>query len=230
MLQNQNAKTNMLSDSTNHISNHNGTVFHDSSPIRDRAFYDSESGAAEEIRNVDQYNINIYRFKFTDNFVEDLYQFSKIHQYDHRHDFKEAWEKWTEENEEIIEEEVERLLHLGYKGDILDKMFKSARYYFRKKPNVNSNSLKEKPRRSYKGLSKLLLESMDQHVRKNLTNEQQEKPSVAFLEFCRENKDLLTEEIADILKEGTTSREEIIHKIKKMYKNRCFFNKVKMIK
>lgn len=75
----------------------------------------------------------IYRFKFTENFMTELYKFSKIHQYDDRKDFKEAWKIWTEENDDIIELEMCRMLRLGYNGDVLDKMFKSARYYFRKK-------------------------------------------------------------------------------------------------
>ena len=47
-------------------------------------------------------NYNIYRFKFTDDFTSELYKFSKIHQYDHRKDFKEAWENWTEENDGLV--------------------------------------------------------------------------------------------------------------------------------
>ena len=34
----------------------------------------------------------IYRYKFREEFVGELYKFSKIHQYDHRKDFKEACE------------------------------------------------------------------------------------------------------------------------------------------
>ena len=75
----------------------------------------------------------IYRFKFTEEFMVELYNFAKIHQYDHRKDFKEAWKIWLEENAEIVEDEVRRLTNLRYDGDILEKMFKSARYYFRKK-------------------------------------------------------------------------------------------------
>ena len=44
----------------------------------------------------------IYRFKFTEDFMAELYKFAKIHQYDHRKDFKEAWTKWTDENSDII--------------------------------------------------------------------------------------------------------------------------------
>lgn len=84
-------------------------------------------------------NVNIFRFKFKDEFTGELYKFAKIHQYDHRKDFKEAWKIWLEENTEIVEEEVRRLTNLRYDGDILDKMFKSARYYFRKKSTEKKN-------------------------------------------------------------------------------------------
>jgi hypothetical protein len=90
----------------------------------------------ERTESIKKINAPIFRFKFTEAFMEDLYKFSKIHQYDHRKDFKEAWTIWIEENNDIIDEEVERLLALGYDGDILDKMFKSARYYFRKKRRI----------------------------------------------------------------------------------------------
>jgi hypothetical protein len=69
----------------------------------------------------------------TDEFMKELHNFSKIHQYDHRKDFKEAWNTWIEENNDIVTDEIRRLTEMGYDGDILDKMFKSARYYFRKK-------------------------------------------------------------------------------------------------
>ena len=68
-------------------------------------------------------NVSIYRYKFTDDFTQELYKFSKIHQYDHRKDFKDAWQIWTEENENLVDGEVRRLANLGYDGDILDKMF-----------------------------------------------------------------------------------------------------------
>ncbi len=78
-------------------------------------------------------SIAIYRYKFTEEFTEYLYNFSKIHQYDDRKDFKEAWIKWTEEHHDIVNMENRRLTNLGYDGNVLDKMFKSARYYFRNK-------------------------------------------------------------------------------------------------
>ena len=103
-------------------------------------------------------NVNIFRYKFTDEFTGELFQFSKVHQYDHRKDFKEAWNIWTEDNDNIVGEEVRRLTNLGYDGDILDKMFKSARYYFRKKSTEKKEPVK---RRDYIGIQKELLDSME---------------------------------------------------------------------
>jgi hypothetical protein len=47
-------------------------------------------------------NLNIYRYKFNEEFTNELSVFSKIHQYDDRKVFKESWIKWTEENEDIV--------------------------------------------------------------------------------------------------------------------------------
>jgi len=44
----------------------------------------------ENKRNNVNNTVKIYRYKFSDEFIEELYKFSKIHQYDHRKDFKEA--------------------------------------------------------------------------------------------------------------------------------------------
>jgi hypothetical protein len=163
-------------------------------------------------------NVNIFRYKFTDEFTNELFKFSKIHQYDHRKDFKEAWKIWLEENDLIVEEEVRRLANLGYDGDVVEKMFKSARYYFRKKSTEKKAPTK---RRDYVGVNKVLLDAMDKHIRIGITSEDF-KPSDGFDEFCNNNKDLLREEVNTLCKNGFTDSTEIKNKIKKTYKNRYF--------
>jgi hypothetical protein len=172
----------------------------------------------EELLNNEMVRINIYRYKFTDNFTQELYKFSKIHQYDHRKDFKEAWNVWTECNDDIVSAEVVRLTNLGYSGDILDKMFKSARYYFRKK-----STEKKAPvvRCQYVGVHKDLLDSMDTHIEINIRNTEY-KPSEAFNNYCSANIDLLRGEVSRLLKMGFKDSTEIGNKIKKTYKNRYF--------
>ena len=167
----------------------------------------------EEI-NKNETNVSIYRYKFTDDFTAELYKFSKIHQYDHRKDFKDAWEIWLEDNENLVDSEVRRLTNLDYDGDVLDKMFKSARYYFRKKTNDKKDIQK---RRVYIGAQKELLDAMDEHIISNAN-----KPSEGFSMFCKERLDILKEEVNRLCKAGFTDHNEIKDKIKKTYKNRYF--------
>jgi hypothetical protein len=163
-------------------------------------------------------NVNIYRYKFEDTFTKELYKFSKIHQYDHRKDFKIAWNVWVEDNAELVENETRRLENLEYEGDILDKMFKSARYYFRKK---STEKKAPKTRREYVSVQKELLDAMDSHIKNNIKDEHY-KPSDGFLEFCKTNMELLKEEVSILCKNGITNSIEVKDKIKKTYKNRYF--------
>lgn len=157
----------------------------------------------------------IFRYKFNDLFAEQLYEFSKIHQYDDRVTFKEAWTEWTEVNDELIDSEVKRLTELGYEGNILEKMFKSSRYYFRKK---STEKKAPTPRRPYIGMTQDLLDSMDDHIVKTLAT----KPALSFIEFCRTNVEILQEEVKRLCSKGIKEPLEIKDKIKKTYKNRYF--------
>jgi len=167
----------------------------------------------------------IYCYKFSEPFMIELHNFSKIHQYDDRKEFKSAWVTWTEKNVELIEEETRRLHDLNYNGDINNKMFCSARYYFRKK----SSEKKEQPlRHSYIYINRDIINAMDAHILKQqetatakATTTDNSKPSAGFLDFCKENIDLLSEEIARLYSENM-SAEDIKKKIKKTYKNRYF--------
>jgi hypothetical protein len=181
----------------------------------------SSQGFINENENINESvneSINIFRYKFTDDFTCELFKFSKIHQYDHRKDFKEAWKTWLQENDEIADEEIRRLKNLGYQGNIENKMFKSARYYFRKKSTEKKEPVK---RRDYMGVQKLLLCAMDQHIQTRINSENY-KPSDGFDEFCQQNKDLLKEEVNMLCKNGFSDSNEIKNKIKKTYKNRYF--------
>ena len=162
-------------------------------------------------------HVSIYRFKFTNEFMNELYNFSKIHQYDHRKDFKESWKTWVDEKSLIISKEIERLTELGYSGDILEKMFTSARYYFRKK---RTEKMEPKQRCSYIGVQKELLEAMDIHINENRSKEF--KPSNGFENFCKDNIPLLKQEIDRLVSCNIKNVEDIRKKIKKTYKNRYF--------
>lgn len=166
----------------------------------------------------DEHTTNIYRYKLSTEMIDKLYQFSKIHEYDNRKDFKEAWTLWTEENNECISHELRRLRTLGYDGNINDKLFKSARYYFRKKSTEKKEPAK---RRNYIGSQKKLLDAMDEYIQNTLHL----KPSDSFDTFCKEHIDILQEEVCMLCQFGYSDANEVKNKIKKTYKNRYFLQK-----
>ena len=166
-------------------------------------------------------DVSIYRYKLSDDIVNEVNIFAKIHQFDDRHDFKAAWNSWIEEKSEIVAIEIDRLTQLGYEGDIINKMFKSARYYFRKKSNQKQEP---KERRCYVGVEHELLVKMDAHIMDTLALQ----PKNGFFDFCKNNLDLIRVNVAAICEKGITDPVIIQDKIKKTYKNRYFMltNKV----
>jgi hypothetical protein len=197
----------------------NGTILcRDISLCNSNGMEKSDNTSVKNRFSIPDINIQIYRYKFTDEFMNELYVFSKVHQYDHRKVFKEAWELWLEENNNIIISEVKRLTELGYDGNIIEKMFKSARYYFRKK-STEKKELTE--RRIYVGVQKALLESMDKYIISSVIKENY-KPSESFNEFCKDHVELLKDQVHLLCKNGFRNSNEIKNKIKKTYKNRYF--------
>ena len=146
-----------------------------------------------------------------------MFRFSKIHQYDHRKDFKEAWLGWLDENETFVDIETRRLINVGYEGDVKDKMFKSARYYFRKKSTVKKEPIQ---RRSYIATRKEFIDAIDAHI-KTMTKSVI-KPSDGYDDFCQNNKEIMNEEVEFLRINGFTDSTDIKNKFKKTYKNRHF--------
>jgi len=173
----------------------------------------------DEQINVNDLDVSIFRFKFTDGVMEQLNQFAKIHQYDDRHAFKDAWTAWLDENDEAVADEVNRLENLGYEGDILDKMFKSARYYYRKK---STEKRAPKERRQYVSVTRELLDAMDSQIKKAIVSDSNFKPQNGFIDFCNSNREVLQEAVAKLCESGITSSQDIQAKVKKTYKNRYF--------
>jgi Fe-S cluster biosynthesis and repair protein YggX len=218
----QNGNTNDFDNNNtcDFVSNNNGTIYDEFGTryCRNGAIDSDEKSRNNTLDSAS--SINIYRYKFTQEFMNEIYQFAKIHQYDERKDFKEAWEIWMETQSELINSEVNRLTTLNYQGDIIDKMFKSARYYFRKKGTVKKEPVQ---RSSYVAINKDLLDAMDEHILSNITKKDY-KPSDGFVDFCNTNILLLKEEISRLFEEeGIQKDAKIVEKkIKKTYKNRYF--------
>jgi hypothetical protein len=171
-------------------------------------------------KTIDENNYNIYRYKFTDDIISELYDFSKLHQYDDKLTFKDAWKEWIDNNISMINREEFRLKEIGYEGCVKTKMYKSCRYYFCKKGNNNTNNNKADRRKKYIMLNSSILNSMDKHIIQNMTIKHY-KPSIGYEDYCKLNINLLKEDILCMHQLNMTN-DDIKLKIKKTYKNRYF--------
>lgn len=184
------------------------------------------------------------RFLFSKDITERLLEFSKIHQYDERKDYKEAWTEWIKDPDikPELDAEVDRIQDQGFEGDVLDKMFKSVRYYYRKKhsKNINDDSLdidEHNPgQRTYDAFPNHVLAKIDAHIKtqiktniyiNNTVITSTIKPATCFENFCQENKQLIVELIDTPTKDSV---KQLIAKLKKSYKNRYYNLKVSIEK
>lgn len=167
------------------------------------------------------------RFVYTDEITELLNNFAKKHYTDDKTKFKKEWNDWINEEKikEKLNKEIVRLQTLGLDDDVMDRMFKSVKYYYCKKlQNRLKPSSKPKSQvKNYTTLSSRILDVMDDHIywfinkqHKDLYNEQQKEhqkeaekdkqkkkvysPAEAYEHFCNENKSALLEEIIEYRK------------------------------
>lgn len=159
-----------------------------------------------------------FRFKFEQSIMDMLLEFGKVHQYDDRHTYKEEWKKWCEEHHEELAREERRLTSLGYQGDINEKLFKSGRYYFRKKSAVVAEPV---TRRKYVGLNREVLSAMDTYITDEVIPTKT-APADAYKCFCEKSIDVLKIEIESLVESHNMNAQEISSKLKKTFKNRYF--------
>jgi hypothetical protein len=157
--------------------------------------------------------------------MANITQFAQKHQFDDRHSYKDAWVLWLAENQDTVEREVSRLHQLDYKGDVIDKMFKAGRYYFRAKAGIRTEQKEqqkeqiEPKRRDYIVMNQDVIQAMDAHLQ-TLIKEKDFKPALAYNQFCEEHVALLRKEIGRLGSYYTG--EKLSAKFKKTYKNRYF--------
>ena len=183
---------------------------------------------------MEQQNITLktYRYVFSSEITEQLSVFAKVHQYDHRKDFKEEWEKWIKEEniEPLINDEIKRIKNLGFEGDPMEKMFKSARYYYRNKTNQqNAKQEETKQRKQYETISRDIQQKMDEHINHQIRTNAENgiskiSPAESFDDYIQQNKSDILDELRNTNTIITKSEcQNLINKYKKSYKNR-FYN------
>ena len=108
--------------------------------------------------------IKTLHFNFTEQMTDELAIFADTHKNDDRKTFKSAWLEWlnTDAISSMVETEIQTQTQKGFTGDVIDKMFTSVRYYFRKK------LFKAKPekheRKQYISLCPIFLAEIDKHA------------------------------------------------------------------
>jgi len=182
-------------------------------------------GAADVDQKIE---IKTLHFNFTEQMTHELAIFADTHKNDDRKSFKAAWSEWlnTAAISSIIETEIQTQTTKGFVGDILDKMFTSVRYYFRKKLfKVKPEKHERKP---YISLCPNFLAQIDKHALsiikehtvkydsdKNLANI---SPAQAYANFCDTNQEPMYAQIEHLV--DLLEYTEICEKMKKTYKNR----------
>ena len=157
-------------------------------------------------------NIQTLRYEYTEEIGELLNSFAKEHHNDDRKKLKTEWNEWVKKEDinEKLNIEIKRLEKLGLEDNILDRMFKSVKYYYCKKlqNRIKPSSKPKSQIKLYTTLSQLILKKMDEHIynyinkeTENEINKEKQKniisPAKAYDEFCNENRDALLEEIKE---------------------------------
>ena len=171
--------------------------------------------------------LKTFRFTFGKEFTDELSRFSKIHQYDNRVTFKEAWAIWIKDDDIscLINNEVKRLTNEGFQGDIMDKMYKSGRYYYRKK---SEEEKAPHERKEYVGFNKNILALMDKDIQNQLDAKSviDISPSEAFDHYCANHKMAIVDEFKrenpDVNSWKREDVENMTNRFKKAYKNRFY--------
>jgi hypothetical protein len=182
-----------------------------------------------------------FRFNFTNFVMEELSVFSRIHQHDNRTDFKDAWKLWVEQHKLLVDNETTRLVKAGFNGNVVDKMFKSVRYYFRKKSSVPSA---QNSRKRYEGIHTPILLTIDKQINTQIDNhildektEGEERissisPAEAFQLFCDDHQTNIVDAMRADFQIGVRtniSRDTVstyMNRLRKTYKNRFYIIRV----
>jgi hypothetical protein len=167
-----------------------------------------------------------YRFKFSNDLINIMKNFSQIHKDENKEDFDNSLNKWFINNNELIQRDFNLIKENGYEGDLKIKLYNSIRYYYCKK-NYKENretekTLENKETRKYIKLNKELLNIIDKHIIENIQKEEF-KPSIGLKEFINKYEEEINKEYEKILETETKIKEEDFNKkIKKTYNNRYY--------
>ncbi len=138
----------------------------------------------------------VFRFKFSNELLDLMKEFSQVHQHDTKDNFSDNWSLFLDKNKDLIEVEERRLKENGFVGSINDKMYKSVKYYYAKKGcgcgggggggEGGEGGVKKKvERKKYVSVGYDVLVMMNKHISENIKKEDY-KPDKGFNEFIND--------------------------------------------
>jgi len=160
-----------------------------------------------------QTEVPTFHYNPSDECMCRIAEFSSIHREAKNKEFKNAWNLWTQQPEiaALLNAESARLAESGYQGEIQEKLYFSARYYYRKKSLSTKTPLtQKKERKPHEATDANILEQMNLYILDQIQINNVIRPAEAYENY----KQVYTVE-----------NEE---KTKKIFKNRVFMIRKKM--
>lgn len=211
---------------------------------------------AQQKKELAKTNIKLQMAKqiFSDEFSKVLHAFSKEHYEEPLKTFRESWKAWISNNDiqTKMRTEIERMRTNNFTGtdeEITQKIYTSARFYYRKKekrakklasdekeqsPTTMTTTAKPKP---YIGFSKEFIQLMDNEIKDKILQKADTDDTIktaiklnqkqALHTFTTAHVNQISEEFGklktkyDELEESFVAKE-IAYKLKKAYQNRFY--------
>lgn len=147
-----------------------------------------------------------HHFNYSDEFAEKLAKFATAHLDDKNKEFKKSWKEWNDTNSLMVENEIAIMKEAGYQGSVEEKMYFSARYYYRKKAIREQTEIPNDvlQRKKYECIDKTVLIQMNAHILsqiesatynsqnvgnvgnvENVENVSNMTPSKSFADYCK---------------------------------------------
>jgi hypothetical protein len=207
----------------------------------------------EQKKELAKTNIKLQMAKqiFSEEFSQVLHKFSKEHYEEPLKTFRQSWTTWISENDiqKKMRTEIERMRTNNFSGtdeEITQKIYTSARFYYRKKEKRakklaedSKEQQKEKKPKPYIGFSKEFIQLMDNEIKTKIlqkadTDDTKKTEAIikmnqkqAFHTFTLAHVNEISLEFGrlkikyDELEEIYVAKE-IAHKLKKAYQNRFY--------
>lgn len=170
-----------------------------------------------------------YRHDFSEECKMHLAEFAETNHELSRKEYVESWRQWVKTYQNLVQNECDELKKGGFEGDALDKMFKSVRYYHRKKSCKPKQPSQLPQTRTYIRLPLPLQTCMDEHIRTFITNQARDNtPELkithmqAFSDFIQTRSTIILNELVEIKKREGSLEETMGQKIQKRYRDKFY--------